>query len=339
MSNKTFTIIDNEKIFKENNTFYCDNIDAKSISEGLSDIRKTYVIARRSKIKRVQKINLSEIKTGTNIFVFIFLIFKTFNIKNINYLLISINPYTFFSFIILSLFRKKIFVYLRSSGHEEYKAKYGIFGTLIYHIMFLIVTANSNLIICQERLSKGKNCHLVFPSQLDKEWFENLAKVSLDKIRLLYVGRMRSEKGIFQFLKMFNRINLNAELSIVSDTKNLKNISKKINLLGFGYDTKSLIKIYDDHNIMILPSFTEAHPQVVLESLSRKRPVIIFEEIKHIIGEKKGIFVSQRNIKSFSETIEFIMKNYQNIQESMTKNKLPTKQEFILQMSNILSQN
>ena len=62
MSNKTFTIIDNEKIFKENNTFYCDNIDAKSISEGLSDIRKTYVIARRSKIKRVQKINLSEIK-------------------------------------------------------------------------------------------------------------------------------------------------------------------------------------------------------------------------------------------------------------------------------------
>ena len=43
-----------------------------------------------------------------------------------------------------------------------------------------------------------------------------------------------------------------------------------------------------------MPSFTEAHPQVVLESLSRRRPVIIFDEISHIIGEKKGIFVSKR---------------------------------------------
>ena len=88
---------------------------------------------------------------------------------------------------------------------------------------------------------------------------------------------------------------------------------------------------------MILPSFTEGHPQVVLESLARKRPVIIFEEIKHIIGEKKGIFISKRNINSFSEKIEFVMKNYSNIQASMDQNRLPTKQEFISQISNILS--
>ena len=165
MSNKTFTIIDNEKIFKENNTFYCDNIDTKSISEELSAIRKTYVIARRSKIKRVQKINLSEIKTGTNIFVFIFLIFKNFNIKNINYLLISINPYTFFSSIILLLFKKNIFIYLRSNGYEEYKAKYGLLGKLIYHIMFILITPKANLIVCREKLTNKKNYHLVFPSQ------------------------------------------------------------------------------------------------------------------------------------------------------------------------------
>ena len=41
---------------------------------------------------------------------------------------------------------------------------------------------------------------------------------------------------------------------------------------------------------MILPSFTEGHPQVVLESLARKRPVIIFRDIDHIIGDKEGIF-------------------------------------------------
>ncbi len=337
MSINNLAIVENEKIFQEKNKFYCDNIDAKSIPEGINNFRKIYLIARKSKVKRVQQINLSQVKIGSNIFLFLNLILKTFSEKNINYLLISINPYTFLSALILLLFKKKVFIYLRSSGYEEYKAKYGLFGKLIYHIMYLLVIPWSNLIVCHERLTKKKDYHLVFPSQLGNKWFENLKQVSLDKVRLLYVGRMRVEKGIFDFLKMFNKLSMNAELSIVSDVKNLKNMNKKINLLGFGYDEKSLIEIYDSHNIMVLPSYTEGHPQVVLESLSRKRPVIVFDDIKHIIGTKKGIFISKRNIISLNETIEFIMKNYTKIQENMKENKLPTKEEFILQMNSILT--
>ena len=100
-----------------------------------------------------------------------------------------------------------------------------------------------------------------------------------------------------------------------------------------------LIKIYDEHNIFILPSFTEAHPKVIDESLARERPVIIFEEIEHIIQNREGIFVSKRNTKSLVKTIDFIMKNYTKIQENIRKNKLPTKQEFISQMNNILQSN
>ena len=337
MSINNLAIIENEKIFQEKNKFYCDNIDAKSIPEGINNFRKIYLIARKSKVKRVQQINLSQVKIGSNIFLFLNLILKTFSEKNINYLLISINPYTFLSALILLLFKKKVFIYLRSSGHEEYKAKYGLFGKLIYHIMYLLVIPWSNLIVCHERLTKKKDYHLVFPSQLGNKWFENLKQVTLDKVRLLYVGRMRVEKGIFDFLKMFNKLSMNAELSIVSDVKNLKNMNKKINLLGFGYDEKSLIEIYDSHNIMVLPSYTEGHPQVVLESLSRRRPVIVFDDIKHILGTKKGIFISKRNIISLNETIEFIMKNYTKIQENMKENKLPTKEEFILQMNSILT--
>ena len=98
-----------------------------------------------------------------------------------------------------------------------------------------------------------------------------------------------------------------------------------------------LKKIYDSHNITILPSYTEGYPYVIDESLSRKRPVIIFKEIEHIIQSREGIFVSQRNVKSLEGTVNFIMKNYSGIQESMSKNKLPTKKEFVSQMTNILS--
>ena len=98
-----------------------------------------------------------------------------------------------------------------------------------------------------------------------------------------------------------------------------------------------MIKIYDAHNIVILPSFTEAHPKVVDESLSRLRPVIIFEEINHIVKEKYGLFVSKRDATSLSNTIKYIISEYSNIQEKIKTNQLPTKQRFISQLAKILS--
>ena len=64
--------------------------------------------------------------------------------------------------------------------------------------------------------------------------------------------------------------------------------------------------------------------------------MIIFEEINHVIQNRYGLFVSKRNAQSLSETIDFIMRNYSNIQENMKKNKLPTKQEFISKITQIL---
>ena len=334
---KKLVIINKEKIFEKDNSFYCDNVDLKSIPEGLSKNLKTSVIARKSNIKRFHKINLENIEIASNIFTFLFSIFKTFKNKEINYLLISITPHTFFAYLLLFIFKKKIFVYLRSNGYEEYKAILGFMGPVIYYIMYTLVTFKSNIVTCQKRLVKNKNCDLVFPSELDINWLKNTTKPLLDKPRLLYVGRIKVEKGIFSLLKMFDEMNVDAELSIVGNTKDLKTNNKKINFFGFENDVSGLIKIYDNHNITILPSFTEAHPKVVDESLARLRPVIVFEEINHIIQDRQGLFVSKRNAAALSETIKFIMNNYSNIQENTKKNKLPTKQEFISQFTQILS--
>ena len=57
----------------------------------------------------------------------------------------------------------------------------------------------------------------------------------------------------------------------------------------------------------------------LLESLARNRPVIIFDEIKHVIGNKKGIFVSKRNYESLLKTINEIKNNYQIIQNEIKK--------------------
>lgn len=336
-SNKKLIIISNEKISTDNGKIYCDNIDMKSIPEGLSKNFEVLTIFKKSKIKRFHQINIKKAKFANNIFTFLFSILKTLKYKEANYLLISITPHTFFAYLILFFFRKKIFVYLRSNGYEEYRAILGFIGPLIFHIMYTFTTFKSNIITCQKRLVKKKNYDIVYPSELDAKWVNNQTSPLLDKPRLLYSGRIKVEKGIFSLLEIFDKINNEVELSIVGNTKALRTINKKVSFLGFKDSTTDLIKIYDDHNITILPSFTEAHPKVVDESLSRARPVIIFEEINHIIQNKFGIFVSKRNANSLSEIIKFIMANYKDIQENMKKNKLPTKQEFISQMTQILN--
>ena len=72
---------------------------------------------------------------------------------------------------------------------------------------------------------------------------------------------------------------------------------------------------------------------VLLEALARRRPVIIFKDIEHVIGEKKGIFVAKRNFLNFFETLNYIKKNYNKIQKDMMRNKLPTNKEFIEEFS------
>ena len=337
MQYKDLIIVNNEKIFKENNNFYCENLDLKIIPEELNEYHTVQYIVRSSNKKGGQKINLQNIKTSSNIFKFIYSIFKTFKIPDASYLLVCITPYTFLSFLLLFLFRKKkIFVYLFSSGHEEYKHILGSWFVWIYHIMYTIVTSKSEVIVCHERLYNKKKSHLVYISRLDDKWFKNHTAPTLDKTRFLYVGRLSPEKGIFSFLDMFNKIEFDAALSIVGDSENKNILNKNINLLGYISEPQSLIDIYDKHNILILPSFTEATPYVVDESLARKRPVIIFEDIDYIVRDKKGIFITKRDIDSFSKTTKYIMQNYLEIQKNMEKNILPKKNDMIKQISDII---
>jgi len=337
MSHKNLIIINNEKIFSENDNFYCDNLDLKILPEGLNDYFQVQYIVRNSNKKGSQKINLKNIRVASNIFKFFYFVLQSIKIPNASYLLISITPYTFLAFLILFLFRRKMFVYLFSKGHEEYKYILGSGFIWIYHIMYILVTSNSKVMVNHERLFDSKKSYLINSSRLDDAWQKDYKNALLDKVRFLYIGRMNPEKGIFEFIKMLNKIKFDFEFSIVGDLTNRITLKTNIKHLGYVADPKSLINIYDKHNILILPSFTEASPYVVDESLIRKRPVIIFEDIAYIVRNKIGVFISKRNSDSFSETVKYVMDNYHEIQKKMEKNVLPTKKSMIKQISDIIN--
>tara|TARA_Y100000816_G_C26078704_1_gene568215 strand:+ start:117 stop:1136 length:1020 start_codon:yes stop_codon:yes gene_type:complete len=337
MSNNLLVVINNDKVFEESNEFSSSNYNLKIIPEGLNNFHKVKYIGRKSKKKGSHKINLEKIDIASNIIQFIYFIFLTFKSKNSKYLIVSINPYTFISFLFLLLFRKKVFLYLISSGHEEWKFILGSWSIWIYHFMYSIMTSNSTVLTLHERLYHGKNCHLITSSTLDEDWFKDYKDAKLNKIKFLYVGRANPEKGIYQFLEMFEKININAELSIVGNLKNIQvSKNKNVKLVGYISDKQSLIDIYDEHNILILPSFTEGQPHVVDESLARRRPVIIFEEISHIIKDRKGVFISKRTVDSLSQTAKYVIENYNKIQNSLKQNKFSLRKDMLKQIFSII---
>ena len=341
-------VLNNEKISKDNNKFYCRNFNFKILPEGLNKFFNVQYIARKSKMNEHHELTLSDVKIASNIFQFIYYVVSTFKYKNTKYYIITITPYTFLAFIFLALFRKKVFVYLISSGFEEWKYILGSWSIWIYHLMYSLVTSYSTVIALHERLYKKKDGYVIESSTLNKEWLQNYKKPKLDKIRLLNVARVNPEKGIFEFLEMFKKLELDAEISIIGKIKNsiLKNkfqsiIGNKPNILFPGYisDRKLLINAFDNHNILILPSYTEGQPYVVDESLARRRPVLIFEDIKHIVKGRKGIFISQRNIESITKTLNFIMQNYENIQKEIEQNKFPLEEDMFKQISEVIKTN
>ncbi len=329
MKKKLF-IFTNENFYLQEDKFFCDNIDLKSSPEGLNKKFEVNLFGRKSSKKRAHEIKLKKLKIFSNIFSYLSEVIRSTKIENTKFLVISISPYTFFICLLLRLYGKTPIVYLRSDGYGEYKAILGNIGKFIYHLMFAVTSLISNLISCRNYILRGKRGKVIYPSQLDSVWLRKPKNQEIKNFKLLYVGRIRVEKGIFSLASLIKN-KRDISLTIVGAEKNTsyKINQSNINIQLTQSNKARLIKYYDDHDIFILPSFTEGHPMVLLEALARRRPVIIFNEIEHVIGDKKGVFVAKRNFLNFFGTLNYIKKNYKKIQKDMMKNKLPTNKEFI----------
>ena len=319
MKKKLF-IFSNESIYPHDGKFYCDNIDLKTTPEGLNKKFDINLFARKSSKERSHEIKIKKIKIFTNIFSYVSAVIESAREIDTKYLIISITPYTFLVSIFLRSLGKKPITYLRSDGFGEYKAILGKLGPLFYHMMFSVTCSISNLISCRDYILRGKKGKIINPSQLDSTWLRQPKNIEFKDFKLLYVGRLKIEKGIYSLFGLIkNKKNISLTVVGAEKESSRKFNQSNIKILPNQSNKLKLIKYYDDHNIFVLPSYTEGNPMVILEALARRRPVIVFEDIKHVIGDKKGIFVSKRNFINFFGTLNNIKKNYKKIQKEMKK--------------------
>lgn len=336
-------IISNDKFFLSKKFLFNSNKNTFTIINSLSHFKKIYLFCRSNKKKQKFK---EKIKKNIELVKFKNILSLLSEIKHIKILIISITPYSFLLSLMLIIFgadKKKFFVFLRSDGFLEYKVKLGKIGYLIYGVMFYTLKNRAKILSCSKFLTGVTKSKILFPSEIDGEWLDNKKNIKKNinkkKIKLLYIGRFREEKGYLNLINIFKDLNTNYCLKMVgNDYKYLKkkNYPKNcdIHISGQLTKNKDLIKCYDECDIFILPSYAEAYPQVILESLSRLKPVIVFNDIKFL---KKtfsvGVFNSQRNPKGLKKVIENIASNYSKIQKKIFNQKLFTRKDFFIEMN------
>ncbi len=319
---KKIILIINDKIWNSYKN-YTSNNDLSNILSCLKSEYEVELICRKSSKKLIYPIKEK----------FKFCKIKEIKKNEINIFMVSITPYNFLCLLRLMLLGKKIkgFVYLRSDGFLEYKIKYGLIGYYFYYLMFYMVKKKLKLLSVSKKLTNVKVKSILHPSEITKKWHKTKESNKNFKTDFLYIGRFKKEKGSHFISEIFKKNLKNYKLTIVGTKKKFiskKYYNKNIQFISPVYDEKKLIKLYDSTRVFILPSFTEGFPKVISESLARLKPIIIFDEISHVINNRKGIFVCKRDEKNIIKNFELIKKDYKKIQNLIIKNFFYTKDNF-----------
>jgi glycosyltransferase involved in cell wall biosynthesis len=340
---KKVFIVSNDKFYLNKNSFFNSNKNTYTIIKSISRFCKVYLIARKIKFRQKFHMNLNNI----SLLGIKKLLNKINEIQNSKVLIISLTPFNFLIFLILKILgakKENFYLFLRSDGFLEYKIKFGKSGYLIYWFMLTFLKNKLNILSCSRSLTGNFKFKLLFPSEINNKWLTK-RKIRRKKItrktKLLYMGRFRKEKGYLSLINIFKKMDYKSHLTMIgNDQKYLKKkyypVNANIRILGQVVSENRLIKYYDECDILILPSYIEAYPQVILESLSRLKPIIIFNEIKYLKKTFKfGLFNCCRDEKNLAQTIKEIMKKYQNIQKKILKEQIFTQKNFFSNMEKI----
>tara|TARA_A100001011_G_scaffold95426_1_gene100313 strand:+ start:801 stop:1799 length:999 start_codon:yes stop_codon:yes gene_type:complete len=330
---KDLLVISNDKIFFSKKNISSRFNDTINILDALQRKFNIFLLSRDSQIQ--ENFNLKK----KNIFKFYFKDIFILKKKKIRVFIISVTPRNIFFYLFLNIFFNNItgYIYLRSDGFKEYQAKFGKLGFIFFSILMKIIDGKLKTISVNKNIKSNNIDYLITPSELTRNWFKKKNKTNLNFARLLYFGRFKKEKGIFSLIRLLKNQKFRFRLTIAGDNNYINQNFKNIKFVKEISNQNKIINLYDEHNIFILPSYTEGSPKVILESLARKKPVIIFNDIKHVKSGFKGIFICERNTINLKNTINHILKNYSKIQKEMNKNKLMTKKIFQRKLTNILN--
>ena len=220
-------------------------------------------------------------------------------------------------------------IVLRNSAPIDYFKKKNLFTDKVKLMLKMKIYSYSDLIISNSKSSAKKiKDRLRFSKKtfsIPNPIFKTQTKINKLKKsnKLLYVGRISKEKGVFQLIEGFDCFHKdfpNYRLDIVGDgheKKNLlaliknKNLSKKIKIIGWSNRTDRYYKLA---KLLILPSEFEGFGNVLIEALNFNLPCIATRNDgpKEILGNGKyGFLMKDNKSKTIDKSLRYLIKNYE----------------------------
>ncbi|MDR3583410.1 MAG: glycosyltransferase family 4 protein [Candidatus Pacebacteria bacterium] len=173
--------------------------------------------------------------------------------------------------------------------------------------------------------SKNRNKNVsVISNGVDMEKYDSISWPEVNVFKIIFVGRLHTQKGIDYLLDAINKIKkklpLTCELHIIGDGELKHHLENKIKKYGIEKIVKlrgkisgmKLVNEYKSSQLFILPSLFEGQPLTLLEAWASRLPVIVTD-----VGDNKffvqdgvnGYIIPPQDTDILSQQILEAMKN------------------------------
>ncbi len=221
----------------------------------------------------------------------------------------------------------------------------GLTKAIWNHSSYVVANSSSLKSLCEEfspnlklkydSITNGVDTDIFYPINSQK-------KINQNEIKLLYVSRLSSQKGIETLIKacgiLKNKQVTNFKLTVVGDGPlrdkmfaliHKLDIKDKVDFIGWK-TLEELPDIYRNSDIFILPSVMEGMPSVVLQAMACSLPIIAsrvkgFEEVME--ENVNGLTAEYNNETAFANTIEQLIKS-PDLLNKMSKNSFEKSKQF-----------
>lgn len=158
------------------------------------------------------------------------------------------------------------------------------------------------------------------------------------KIKLLYVGRLVFDKGLFELLdalEVLKEKNYDIHLSLVGGGTDYdalvsyieqKKLEENVTFFGMISDKYKLIEIYQGSDIFVLPTYHEGFPRVLYEAMIMHIPIVttFVGTIDYLMKDNSNCLeLIPKNSESIVNQIEKLIKN-PSLAQSLADNGLET---------------
>lgn len=141
--------------------------------------------------------------------------------------------------------------------------------------------------------------------------------------RLLYVGRLDYKKGVAVLLQALAKLRdqgLRAQLDIAGSGPDREeferlarelDLSREVSFLGFIKMGPELWRIYGEHDILVLPSFTEGIPKAIIEAFANGLAVVATRVggIPDLVGPENGLLVPPHDVESLAQALGELLRD------------------------------